>query len=769
MTSTPFKPYWKPVRAPVDEQLTGPYSWVFFVVAQIAGRHRPVAVVSSLGDNLLDETLQGYLLTAACQRIITIFTDRTNHPAIRAELALAAAYYTRDGDHEYHQEPVELPELNRRISQLALRRRPWDCTSVREFPFIAACLIQGVGFYAREGRTSAARPEPLGTVYRDTSIEWGMVVVDITNLDAVRYGIVGFGVSLMRFVPSAREERDPVTVHGGFAFATGELRVVDEVRPRTAMSAAEYIAKFKYSYPIGDNFNDFNHIYSERDNTKKLLDPIPLIDAAAMDLVWPQKEDILPSLANLLISPPTSNRSLPDEAIMNLIQSTFNMDDFDVSIFDQVRAIPNFQDLLWRYLVQHSAQLRSSRSAGQLIRLAFANQEHLSLEQLNKLSAEAISVALGMPEMGKVTSISFCIDSIWSTPAQLVDVLSRADTLQEIYFLQNPTRESDALSAQLFQELAARPQILRRAKVMFAGAYSAALRLRFWLPTIPKGIASNIVQLAPLNVFPVQQILVRYHQYGENKFNYRGVYLGDALLKPERFAAGFLIYLHSLVPSWGAANATAQLFSFSSAPASLAADPLASAEVSPILAENFAILAKNLAIDDDKCYIAIDDGNCWPRVRDLVPGGWTVIVSLDTPLDIEAIQARDRKRHAISYFIQYAFVRARQQRIVVDPPPLTPPGQDELEVVGLKDFLNATAPEVDLAIIDRRLDDMAKKLVGGPYEGILPPGIEPISVLSQADAAGILLGGLEDARKVKERLRVLMEEKPEGKFPLTIL
>ena len=31
------------------------------------------------------------------------------------------------------------------------------------------------------------------------------------------------------------------------------------------------------------------------------------------------------------------------------------------------------------------------------------------------------------------------------------------------------------------------------------------------------------------------------------------------------------------------------------------------------------------------------------------------------------------------------------------------------------------------------------------------------------------LGGLENARKVKERLRVLMEEKPEDKFPLIIL
>jgi hypothetical protein len=171
MTTTPFTPYWKPVGGPATGPPRDTYSWVFFVVAQIAGRHRPVAVVSSLGDNLFDETLQGYFLTAACQCTITIFTDRANHPAIRAELALAAAYYMRDGDHEYCQEPVELPELNCTKSQIALRRRPWDYTGIQEFPFIAACLLQGVGFDTREGVTCAACPELLGTVYRDTSIE----------------------------------------------------------------------------------------------------------------------------------------------------------------------------------------------------------------------------------------------------------------------------------------------------------------------------------------------------------------------------------------------------------------------------------------------------------------------------------------------------------------------------------------------------------------------------------------------------------------------
>lgn len=112
-----------------------------------------------------------------------------------------------------------------------------------------------------------------------------------------------------------------------------------------------------------------------------------------------------------------------------------------MSIFDDVRTIPDFQDLLWRNLAQHPARLGSTRAAAQLIRLACAGQEHLGLEQ-HSLSVEAVSAALGGPEMGKLTSSSLCIDSIQGKPAQLIDVLSQANTLRKLYFLQSPTREA---------------------------------------------------------------------------------------------------------------------------------------------------------------------------------------------------------------------------------------------------------------------------------------------------------------------------------------
>jgi hypothetical protein len=41
--------------------------------------------------------------------------------------------------------------------------------------------------------------------------------------------------------------------------------------------------------------------------------------------------------------------------------------------------------------------------------------------------------------------------------------------------------------------------------------------------------------------------------------------------------------------------------------------------------------------------------------------------------------------------------------------------------------------------------------------------------LSQGEAADILLEFLEDARTMKEHLRVAMEENPAGEFPLIVL
>ncbi len=148
-------------------------------------------------------------------------------------------------------------------------------------------------------------------------------------------------------------------------------------------------------------------------------------------------------------------------------------------------------------------------------------------------------------------------------------------------------------------------------------------------------------------------------------------------------------------------------------------------------------------------------------MRDLAPGGWTVLVWVEKHrnLEVERLGA-EAARPCNAHRIRYAFVRSRRGRIAVDddgPPALlaTPP---QLEVVGLQEFLAATAPEVDPAFVDRRLRGLVDEMDTWWGEAPPPPGVEHLSVLTQEEAAGMLLGCMEETRRVNGWLRRNMME-----------
>lgn len=550
------------------------------------------------------------------------------------------------------------------------------------------------------------------------------------------YGIVGFAVGMAKFVPSLEAERRPFHLDARFHFEEGPLRVMDEVRPRKALSAAEYMAKFNYD--SADDYDTLHHL-----NDTQILDSIPLVDSAALSPVWASAESAVTSLPGMTVKHQSSNMQ-QDEATKSLIQKTLHFDDFDISVFDGVRYLPGFNALVQQALQGCRDILDDTRAVGRLIRLAYIQHDgHLGLELLENLSAKTVSAALddNLEAGGTITSLSLCTDSIHSTPAELATALSRATSLKEICLLQNPTCESDALSAQILTTLATQTEVLSRVKVVFAGAYSSALRKKFWLQTSP--------YLMPHQVFPIQQIFAR-HQRAEGRlvsFEHNYIHLGDGLLKPERFAAGFLLWLSTLEPrSLHWFEEKAPFLAFSSAPASLIPDLLSTAQVTPILCENFALP-----------FCMPDDTVCSPRVRDLVPGSWTVLVSQESNSGTHGTDASH---------IRYAFVRVRgQQSIVVEDPPTSLPGPEELEVIGLKEFLSITAPEVDPSIIDVCLDNTARKITAldtrdSPWQS----GVEPLSVLGEADAADMLLEFLNDAKTRNRKHRKAMEEDPESKF-----
>jgi hypothetical protein len=125
-----------------------------------------------------------------------------------------------------------------------------------EFPFVSTCLLLGVGL---PPSMSMSRSGPLGTVYRDKDIRHGLVVVDITDLENIRFGIIAFTVRLMVW-----DEGHEWNLEGPIGTPVPTL---ENDRPRRPLSAAQYIAKFRYDSSPG---------VSE-------LEKIPLIDVSVMD------------------------------------------------------------------------------------------------------------------------------------------------------------------------------------------------------------------------------------------------------------------------------------------------------------------------------------------------------------------------------------------------------------------------------------------------------------------------------------------------------
>ena len=731
--ATEFTPHW--VEHPFIRP-HGPNSWVFYVVANIYGRRYPLAVVHRDAPVGHTSVLRGDDLIVSCLRIVRIFSDPCNRVAIESEVALAGDFF-----HDTENVPLPSVELPKDIGYhyyatgYIQAPKPSSDWGITKFPFISTCLLLGASFGTKFSGGCDAKPWPLGTIFRDDNIQYGMVVIDITDMDNPRYGIVGFMIRTMTWVVTDRKG----VIDNGPVGTSAEM--VEDDRPRKPLSAAEYMVKFGYE---------------DNDDVVSQLKQTPLIDVSAMGrksdsvlisplqslylltmlkVIWGQSDN---TDLNTTYSIPANQipRSRHEEATGTSIDHTIDTDSLDVS-----RAFPNLQNPLQRQLRDRSEYTGHLRSAKQLICRAFGGKRHLDLARFKGLSAEAIGAALETEDLKNVKSISLCIDTVQSPVGQILDALSRSSSPCDLYFCQEPTRINDQAGTELFLALSTR-QHLFRGKVAFAAAFSAPLNKSFWLPTI------NYQQ--PFEIFPIQHMFIRQQISPSpgSGFMIKRYYLADGLLRPEAFAAGFLSWLRR--PGHG-------LFAFAGGPPTL--DNMSRAEISPIPAENFTI-PTYLVTGDGKESLQIE---CWPKIRDLIPGSWTVLVLRELYVDREVAAHNQRAfdyQPVKAQYVKYAFIRHRLRIEVHNLPEHL--GPEELEVGGLKEFLKVTAPEVDSTLVDRRLEEATEYLAGIPQQARLGPGLEWLSVLEHDEAYSILSKFLRDAPKVEDNLRVAMKELQQG-------
>ncbi|KAL0934821.1 uncharacterized protein CTRU02_209412 [Colletotrichum truncatum] len=499
----------------------GPRSFLFFIVADVGapgskGGHRPLAITYRQGrghgpgrtmENGWQRVRQ---VIQDCARAVDILTMPGNRAAIEAELSMAVAEY-RDGDNSEPQR-VQVPDLPQpsldnhapwgghpKVFEQPeqLESPPWvDSSAIREFPFISLCLRLALNNEEDDSRArfDHVQERPLATIFPGNVLEYGAVVIDISDLDAVRYGIFG---SRIRYVGAKGCSFGGTwgwdSVESDYSGPPPVLHL-ETARARTPLSAGAYMTKFG--------------LHETSDDLERLR-KYGIVERRALNYIWPP----------LRKSGGSSTPALPideHDAAVEVVSSLLDSGTFDLEAHRESIILPELQSSLRKHLIKNFDKLKPSGASAQLLRLAYAGCCHLNWAAYRHLSYEHTAAILVSEEFRNAQALSICIDGMDGRPTSLFEALAQHETIRDICFLQGPSRANDDKSSDLFSQICMSPfaSILLKSKKTFVTCdFSAPLRRADW-PRDPS-TRTPLDSPALRSALPVQPMFVRQQSIPE--------------------------------------------------------------------------------------------------------------------------------------------------------------------------------------------------------------------------------------------------------------
>ncbi|KAH6692715.1 hypothetical protein F5X68DRAFT_250930, partial [Plectosphaerella plurivora] len=653
-----------------------PRSFVFYIIADVGqpgttSGYRPLAITYRQGHcvgpspfwschDRVNEVVHN------CASIISVLTEPSNRVALEAELALAAAWYREGaGARDIDLERPEIPDApqpqfstNNRPRGHDIDRRPelpW-ADGIREFPFISTCLRLALNRYdglhhITRRRVGDVQEQPLETAFRNDRLEYGIVVIDISDLDNVRYGINGSQVEyfaeldLLIDILEMGPPQDP--------------RIkLEKTRSRKLVSGSAYMRKCG--------------MYDLTDAIQRLKGH-PIVDTGALDYIWPAKIPRGSSSKKRRIDDGQVSYS---EAVANIIQDVSKGTEYSAILEKYAGDVsqPEFLAELRKTLLRDSSALETPKQH-LLLRTAYTGEAHLNWAAYKNLTVKSLAAAMSSPELQAATALSIRVDQLHAPFTPLFEALARKATVRDVCFLEGPDRSSDNKSSDFFSQICASPfapKLLGSKNIYLTCAFSAPLRKKTWFSP---NLRNNP---ALLEAFPVQHMFVR-QQYLVDELGGQGgdppaklfrpchFFLGDSLLKPGQLVVGLSFYFQWILTD-------KYLFDFAArhqlSSDDEGANTIPGLSISPIPAENFAIPERFLVpSSSDQVANSHKELECWPLVQTLEENTWVVLVSHEWHTTPETRRRRAeyiaKGQEGPSVFgiphIKYAFVRARER------------------------------------------------------------------------------------------------------------
>ncbi|KAI8664527.1 hypothetical protein NCS55_00961800 [Fusarium keratoplasticum] len=402
-----------------------------FVIARVGKHYRSLAAVHH-------QWLYGVSALRSCLRLLRIFSDPGNHLALKHELDLAASFFKDKPP------PPSEPEEYR------------DAESTTcPVPFITTCLAIGASYDSKTGQVQAIHELRYDMGYDQGDNNDGITVIDITDLDHVRYCFVNFG-------NEDDEDSQSELRRVGLSNKRMDAPPFDNFATETPLTGREYLRGY---------YSESDEMVQRNMEVIEALDNTPLVEEVAL----------------------ATDAKLFDRLL------TSTDDDFDPSLLDEVRNFPGFQRMVKEYLLSHPEKVGPTQASAHLLQLAYAGEDCLEWNLFTKLDPKTIKAALTSDALKGATGISLTALQN-SEPAELLAALSSLDRLHTLQVLDRPDREDEGASNRLFEALAKSDYPLALKKLTLTGLYANGIRQNIWRPYRD--------QPKTLEAFPVVQLLV---------------------------------------------------------------------------------------------------------------------------------------------------------------------------------------------------------------------------------------------------------------------
>ncbi|KAL4810802.1 hypothetical protein BDV18DRAFT_155415 [Aspergillus unguis] len=739
-----------------------PRSFLFAIVANVdPGREsRTLAVAYRQGDNHVKETHMERVnhFVEDTLALIEVLSDPTNRAPLEAEMGLARDWYWKTESQAAYKKQYpprhSVPDsVQPSYTKECLQRRPqlpWRDDAPTKFPFTTTCLLLGLlGDNVDGTRRSRTRPgdvqlQPLSTLFLGECIEYGLVVVDISDLDSgVKYGISAFPVCYMTDVLAPEKEPDVVPF---------------SPRRRELLSIRQWLSRYFHCDDLSNQ------------PSLRRLDSMPLASRASLDYIWPRQTkiymnvfggsppaswgDVICDIFKTFIWPskriarikkrlttrstaetagntasydPSRDKSFDwaeddsttssitisddpphnipkdiDRIIDDLLVLTHKADEhLESSAVDNLQILAKFPEQLREQLEENPDRLGPSKLSAQVLAVAYAGRRHLNWTAFWNLTPSVITAAVASDELRGASALSFCVDQFELEDVKELIAVSQCTGIRQLCLVQRRDRDSDDSSPCSYSELLVLWQ--RRVQEERGGlkwnyascAFSTSLRSPECLPsvTIARSLASHAPILPTMHMFTFGNYQGPDGPYvAEDVQPYQKYYTmnTNTQLDAESFAVRFLAYLSFLSSSLNPEKAILK-FAYNGASSS-SSDPLG---VIPIPAGFFD-------------FTLPPDHRSRVRLGDLQADSWVILVGYsgqtscyttsvpDTPSEARALHHPDTRQPSANMdaptddtiLLHYSFVKIRQHEQM--------PIRSEV-VGGLADFLRETVPESDIS------------------------------------------------------------------------